>query len=103
MQNTNALTQFAENPAIDRIAEPLSQAVREMYQAAGPLGQQAKNAVHGVWLGHPLHPVFTDVPPQLDASWNAKFKNSEAIFDGLPSAMHLCAGRNWSVRGARRR
>jgi nitrite reductase/ring-hydroxylating ferredoxin subunit/uncharacterized membrane protein len=62
MQNTNALTQFAENPAIDRIAEPLSQAVREMYQAAGPLGQQAKNAVHGVWLGHPLHPVFTDVP-----------------------------------------
>ena len=24
--------------------------------------QQAKNALHGVWLGHPLHPVFTDLP-----------------------------------------
>ena len=34
-----------------------------MYEAAGPLGDsEAKNAVHGVWLGHPLHPVFTDVP-----------------------------------------
>jgi nitrite reductase/ring-hydroxylating ferredoxin subunit/uncharacterized membrane protein len=21
-----------------------------------------KNALHGVWLGHPLHPVFTDLP-----------------------------------------
>src|SRR2546421_11801268 len=21
-----------------------------------------KTAVHGVWLGHPLHPVFTDLP-----------------------------------------
>ena len=31
-------------------------------EAAGPVGQQAKNALHGVWLGHPLHPVFTDVP-----------------------------------------
>jgi len=29
---------------------------------AGPVGQQAKNAMHGVWLRHPLHPVFTDVP-----------------------------------------
>jgi nitrite reductase/ring-hydroxylating ferredoxin subunit/uncharacterized membrane protein len=60
--STNALTQLVENPALDRIAEPLSDAVRGAYEAAGPAGQQAKNALHGVWLGHPLHPVFTDVP-----------------------------------------
>jgi nitrite reductase/ring-hydroxylating ferredoxin subunit/uncharacterized membrane protein len=53
---------LAENPAIDQIGEPLSKAVRRAYDAAGPVGQQAKNALHGVWLGHPLHPVFTDVP-----------------------------------------
>jgi hypothetical protein len=62
MESTKALTQFVYNPAIDKLAEPLSKAVRGAYEVAGPLGQQAKNALHGVWLGHPLHPVFTDVP-----------------------------------------
>jgi nitrite reductase/ring-hydroxylating ferredoxin subunit/uncharacterized membrane protein len=62
MESTKSLTQLVNNPAIDTIADPLSKAVRGLYEAAGPVGQQAKNAVHGVWLGHPLHPVFTDVP-----------------------------------------
>jgi nitrite reductase/ring-hydroxylating ferredoxin subunit/uncharacterized membrane protein len=62
MENTNTLMRVAENPAIDQIAEPLSKAVRGAYEAAGPVGQQTKNALHGVWLGHPLHPVFTDLP-----------------------------------------
>ena len=62
MDSTNTLMRVAENPAIDQIAEPLSKAVRAVYEAAGPGGRQAKNALHGVWLGHPLHPVFTDLP-----------------------------------------
>jgi nitrite reductase/ring-hydroxylating ferredoxin subunit/uncharacterized membrane protein len=62
MDSTNALMRSVDNPAIDRVAEPLSKAVRAAYDAAGPGGRQAKNALHGVWLGHPLHPVLTDVP-----------------------------------------
>jgi nitrite reductase/ring-hydroxylating ferredoxin subunit/uncharacterized membrane protein len=62
MDRTDSLMQVVDNPAIDRVAEPLSKAVRGVYEAAGPIGQQAKNALHGVWLGHPLHPVFTDLP-----------------------------------------
>ena len=62
METTNTLVRAAENPAIDHVAEPLSKAVRRAYEAGGPLGQQTKNALHGVWLGHPLHPVFTDIP-----------------------------------------
>jgi len=62
MESTNPLMRVAENPAIDQVAEPLSKAVRGAYQAAGPIGERTKNALHGVWLGHPLHPVFTDVP-----------------------------------------
>jgi nitrite reductase/ring-hydroxylating ferredoxin subunit/uncharacterized membrane protein len=62
MESTEALTRFVDNPAIDQVADPLSKAVRGAFEAAGPAGQQAKNALHGVWLGHPLHPVFTDVP-----------------------------------------
>lgn len=60
--NENMLMQVLDNPAIDRVAEPLSKAVRDAYDAAGPFGQQAKDALHGVWLRHPLHPVLTDVP-----------------------------------------
>jgi nitrite reductase/ring-hydroxylating ferredoxin subunit/uncharacterized membrane protein len=62
MENTNTLMRMSQNPAIERITEPLSNAVRGAYEAAGPVGQQTKNALHGVWLGHPLHPVFTDLP-----------------------------------------
>jgi nitrite reductase/ring-hydroxylating ferredoxin subunit/uncharacterized membrane protein len=62
MESTSTLMRVADNTAIDQIAEPLSKAVRAVYDAAGPGGRQAKNALHGVWLGHPLHPVFTDVP-----------------------------------------
>src|SRR5687768_5654120 len=60
--DSNALMQALDNPAIDRVAEPLSKTVRGAYESAGPIGQRAKNALHGVWLGHPLHPVFTDLP-----------------------------------------
>lgn len=58
----HALSQLKDQPALDRVAEPLSRAVRSAYESGGPAGQVAKNAMHGVWLGHPLHPVFTDLP-----------------------------------------
>ena len=62
MNGTNALSRLTDQPALDSIAEPLSHAIRGAYELAGPVGQQVKNAMHGVWLRHPLHPVFTDLP-----------------------------------------
>jgi nitrite reductase/ring-hydroxylating ferredoxin subunit len=59
---TNALAALTDQPALDAIAEPLSQAVHDAYASAGEAGRRAKNAVHGVWLGHPLHPALIDVP-----------------------------------------
>lgn len=41
---------------IDGIADPLQAAVRSS------LPRDLKNALHGTWLGHPLHPVLTDIP-----------------------------------------
>jgi nitrite reductase/ring-hydroxylating ferredoxin subunit len=62
MSETNVLATVTDQPALEEIAKPLSQAVRDVYESAGPIGAEAKNAMHGVWLGHPLHPVFTDLP-----------------------------------------
>ena len=62
MNTTNAIARLTDQPALDKIAQPLSTAVRTAYEAGGAVGQQVKDAMHGVWLGHPLHPVFTDVP-----------------------------------------
>lgn len=41
--------------------DPVVRAVRKIVKAA--LRPQAlRDTLHGVWLGHPLHPVLTDVP-----------------------------------------
>jgi nitrite reductase/ring-hydroxylating ferredoxin subunit/uncharacterized membrane protein len=43
--------------ALDRVAGPAHRRV----SAALPRGP-VKDSLHGVWLGHPLHPVLTDLP-----------------------------------------
>lgn len=42
---------------IDRLARPAHRAVSRLLPR-GPV----KDALHGVWLGHPLHPLLTDLP-----------------------------------------
>jgi nitrite reductase/ring-hydroxylating ferredoxin subunit len=52
----------SEQPWLDQIAIPVRQAIHRAYEAGGNRGRQIKNAVHGGWLGHPVHPVLVDVP-----------------------------------------
>src|SRR5436305_5819118 len=42
---------------IDAI-DPIQKSLRELLQKSPPL----KDALHGTWLGHALHPVLTDIP-----------------------------------------
>ncbi len=62
---------MARNPIIDfidrqqwlgRVAGALAPAVRKTLSFASGGGAEVKDALNGVWLGHPLHPVLTDVP-----------------------------------------
>src|SRR3954463_5941315 len=62
MDGTNTIPRLLDQPALDTIADPLSRAVKGAYASAGEAGQRAKNFAHGVWLAHPLHPVFPDTP-----------------------------------------
>ena len=61
MANT-ALARVADQPELDRIAKPLADAVVAAYRTAGEVGLAVKNALHGVWLEHPLHPALTSIP-----------------------------------------
>jgi nitrite reductase/ring-hydroxylating ferredoxin subunit/uncharacterized membrane protein len=46
--------------ALDPLAERLQGAVRRALEPL--LGGRLMNALHGTWLGHPLHPALTDLP-----------------------------------------
>jgi nitrite reductase/ring-hydroxylating ferredoxin subunit/uncharacterized membrane protein len=47
---------------LEQASEAIQPAVTNAFKSAGPAGQEVKNFLHGTWLGHPLHPVLTDVP-----------------------------------------
>ena len=46
----------------DTVDEALTHAIEAAEEAGGPAAQAVKDALHGTWLGHPLHPALTDLP-----------------------------------------
>lgn len=54
--------------AIDRqewlepVSDGLAGAVSKVYESGGEATKKVEDFLHGTWLGHPLHPVLTDVP-----------------------------------------
>ena len=61
--DTLAITKRIEDQEwLGAAADTLQEAVKKTYEAGGEAGRVAKNALHGVWLGHPLHVVVTDIP-----------------------------------------
>lgn len=66
-----ALEKFIDSQRwLDQLGDPLQQYINHLFQAAGPSGKPVKNLLNGTWLGHPLHPVLTDVPV---GSWTCTF------------------------------
>jgi nitrite reductase/ring-hydroxylating ferredoxin subunit len=51
------LDRIADVEALDKVVEPARQAVLKALRPAA-----VKDALHGRWLGHPLHPVLVQVP-----------------------------------------
>jgi nitrite reductase/ring-hydroxylating ferredoxin subunit/uncharacterized membrane protein len=47
---------------LEPVESGLQRAVSGTFDSAGAAGRGIRNVLHGVWLGHPLHPVLTDVP-----------------------------------------
>lgn len=47
---------------LEPLAEQLGSGVGKLFAAGGETGRRIKDFLNGVWLGHPLHPVITDLP-----------------------------------------
>ncbi|MCI4063643.1 Rieske 2Fe-2S domain-containing protein [Micromonospora sp. R77] len=65
------LTKLEQASALDRVGDRLQRAVQATLRP-----QRVRDALHGVWLGHPLHPAMVQVPV---GAWI-----SAAVVDLLP-------------------
>jgi nitrite reductase/ring-hydroxylating ferredoxin subunit/uncharacterized membrane protein len=59
---------------LDTVADPVQKYINSLF-AGGGSARQVKNVLNGVWLGHPLHPMVTDVPV---GAWTATL-----VLDGV--------------------
>jgi nitrite reductase/ring-hydroxylating ferredoxin subunit/uncharacterized membrane protein len=65
------------------LEDRMQRAIGAAFRAGGAAGRVVKNFLHGTWLGHPLHPVLTDVPI---GAWSTAlvFDTLDAGRDGWP-------------------
>lgn len=61
--NIDKIINYAESPEwIENVAESIQPVVLNAFESMGNTGKAVKNFLHGTWLGHPLHPLLTDIP-----------------------------------------
>jgi nitrite reductase/ring-hydroxylating ferredoxin subunit/uncharacterized membrane protein len=48
-------------PGLEDAAEQVARGIHDVVLKGGPPARRAADLLHGTWLGHPLHPVLTDV------------------------------------------
>lgn len=86
-----ALREFIKNQSwLDTVGDPLQKFLMEFFPQDDPARKQIQNFLNGVWLGHPLHPMLTDVPV---GAWTSTLVLDVAASlsdnDGLESAADL--------------
>lgn len=82
-----------DGEVVERIANAVQPAVGNALRSSDGTKTPVANFLHGTWIGHPLHPVLTDVP--IGAWTMAALLDTAAIVarrdDYLPAA-DLCVG-----------
>lgn len=58
-----AIARVVESQAwLDKLGTPLQNWLLQLYGQPGQPSRRIKDILNGTWLGHALHPVFTDIP-----------------------------------------
>ncbi len=71
------IAELVENQTwLDKLAAPIQNWLLKFFGQPGQPNRKLKDVLNGTWLGHPLHPVFTDIPigawsstTLLDLAW----------------------------------
>lgn len=79
---------IAEQDWLDAIADPLQKTIRDLFRDA----RDVKNALHGTWLGHPLHPALTDIPI---GAWTVALALD--ALEGMTGREELAAGADVAI------
>ena len=79
---------------LDKLGGPLQNWLLQLYGQPGQPNRRIKDLFNGTWLGHALHPVFTDIPigawsgtMLLDLTWLNN--ESEGVARGSDITMAL--------------
>ncbi len=80
----------AEQPFLERLSDGLQHIIGAVVGSSRKPPRLLKSLLNGVWLGHPLHPLITDVPI---AAWVLT-----AVLDII--WLIAPATNNWAARGA---
>lgn len=75
-------------PFAERLSDGLQGIIQKVLGASGKPSRHLKSFLNGTWLGHPLHPLITDIPI---TSWVLT-----AVFD----IIWLISRTSWSAYGA---
>jgi nitrite reductase/ring-hydroxylating ferredoxin subunit/uncharacterized membrane protein len=66
VESLREVTRFIEDAEqaqqLDQLADQIQGVLHTAVEQGGPAARRLKDWLHGVWLGHPLHPALTDVP-----------------------------------------
>lgn len=73
---------------ITSASNPIQSALKQLLGDARPL----KDALHGTWLGHPLHPVLTDIPV---GAWTLAMVLD--AFESMSGRRELGAGADFAI------
>lgn len=90
MSNEIIFDTIAKQDWLESAADPISKAIHDLFP--GEAGRAVKNALHGTWLGHPLHPVLTDIPV---GAWTLAMVFD--ALDGLGGRKELRSGADVAV------
>ncbi len=92
MDLRDAYEAIGDQTWLDRIAEGLQPVVNGFFDGLGTGRRRIKNFLHGTWLGHPLHPVLTDIPI---GAWTATLLLD--LLDGGRDRPGLCRAADASL------
>lgn len=62
MSTKSVMELIDEQEWLDKAGAAVQPVILNAFKAGGKTGNDVKNFLHGKWLGHPVHPMLTDIP-----------------------------------------